>query len=181
VLKRPSSRRKSGNEGITLNLVPVLDAMVTLIGFLLFTMSFLQIVDIESPFPQASKKDVEQKLKEKPVQLTVTLNPTDAEIWSPFDRIEARKIPNGPDGLADIKSIHEALIEVKKQYPKENQIVIVPYAGANYELLIGVMDAMRVLDPLDPKIYIRNETTGVDEAAKALFPDVVFGNLLGDV
>ncbi|MGZ3708243.1 MAG: hypothetical protein ACXWPM_05415, partial [Bdellovibrionota bacterium] len=62
MLKRPSSRRKTSAEGIQLNLVPILDTMVTLIGFLLFSMSFLAVVNIESVVPQASPKNVQEKL-----------------------------------------------------------------------------------------------------------------------
>jgi hypothetical protein len=42
------------------------------------------------------------------------------------------------------------------------------------------MDAARSLEPTDPPVYFKNETTGMDEAAQTLFADVVFGNLLGE-
>ena len=34
-------------------------------------------------------------------------------------------------------------------------------------------------DPTDPAIFVKNKA-GLDEATKFLFPDVIFGNLLGD-
>jgi hypothetical protein len=58
--------------------------------------------------------------------------------------------------------------------------VLVPYAGASYDTLIAVMDAVRLVEPGDSPIYAKNEKTNVDEAVKTLFPDIVFGNLLGD-
>jgi biopolymer transport protein ExbD len=180
VLKRPSSRRKGSREQITLNLVPILDTMVALIGFMLFTTSFLTIVAIESPFPQASTQEVEQKLLEKPLQLTVTMRDKEAEIWSPFERIATKTIPNVAVGQPDTRAIHDALIEIKKQFPGETHIVIVPQAGMNYDILITVMDAMRTLEPTDPPIFAKNAKTGIDEQTKILFPDVIFGNLLGD-
>jgi biopolymer transport protein ExbD len=180
VLKRPSSRRKGKNTQITLNLVPILDTMVTLIGFLLFTTSFLTVVAIESPFPESSSAEVEQKLKEKPLQLTVSLRENEAEIWSPFEKITAKTIPNTSPGQPDLIKIHETLIEVKKQFPRETHVVIVPLAGMNYDLLISMMDAMRTIEPTDPPIIATNPTTGVEEQTKVLFPEVIFGNLLGD-
>jgi biopolymer transport protein ExbD len=180
VLKRPTSRRKSKPEGITLNLVPVLDAMVTLIAFLLFTMSFLTIVSIESPFPTASPKDVEQKLKEKPLQLTISLNAKDTEIWSPFERIQSKKVPNTPEGQPDVKAIHEVLLGVKQQFPRETQVVMAPYPGITYDMLVSIMDSTRNIDKTDPPIFVKNQTSGNDEPLKALFPDIMFGNLLGD-
>lgn len=180
MIKRPTSRRKGHRDQIELNLVPMLDTFVTLISFLLFTMSFLNIVGIESPFPQASTQDVEQKLKEKPLQLTLTLREGEAEIWSPFEKIAARKIPNTSPGQPDTRAIHEALIEVKKQFPAETKAVIVPTPGMNYDVLIAVMDAMRVFETTDAPVFVRNASTGVDEQTKLLFPEVIFGNLLGD-
>ncbi len=180
MLKRPTSRRKTGNQQISLNLVPILDTMVTLIGFLLFTMSFLTLVSIESPFPEANSADVAKKLKEKPLQLTVSVREKDTEIWSPFELIPAKTIPNPIPGQPDIRAIHEALVGVKQKFPHENKVVIVPFPGATYDVLVSTMDTVRVLEPTDPPIFVKNEKTGNDEPLKLLFPDVIFGNLLGD-
>jgi biopolymer transport protein TolR len=181
MLKRPtSSSRRRGSKEINLPLVPIIDTMVTLIGFLLFTMSFLSLVTIESPFPTASTADVKEKLKEKPLQLTLSLNPQEAEVWSPFDRIASKRIPNIAPGQPDIPAIHAALVEVKQKFPTESRVVLVPFAGASYDTLIVAMDSIRLLEATDPPIFVKNPATGNDEPAKALFPEVIFGNLLGD-
>lgn len=180
MLKRPSSRRKSKTEQIELNLVPILDTMVTLIGFMLFTTSFLSIVSIESPFPQASTQEVEEKLKEKPLQLTVTLRENEIEVWSPFERIAPKKIPHAAPGLPNVRGLHEALLSVKQQFPHETKVVIVPTPTTNYDTLISMMDSIRGIEPTDPPIFAKNPTTGNDQAVKFLFPEVIFGNLLGD-
>ncbi|MDR3608266.1 MAG: biopolymer transporter ExbD [Oligoflexia bacterium] len=180
MLKRPTSRRKSSSEGIVLNLVPILDTMVTLIGFLLYTTAFFSLVSIESPFPTASTEEVQQKLKEKPLQLTLTLRDTEAEIWSPFEKIKSRTIPNASPGKPDIVKIHSELLDVKKDFPNETKVVIVPTAGMTYDILISVMDGIRGVDPTDPPLFTKNLATGNDEPVKILFPEVIFGNLLGD-
>jgi biopolymer transport protein ExbD len=176
----PSSRRKSSKEGVTLNLVPVIDAMVTLIGFLLFTTSFLAITSIETPMPMASTSENQQQLKEKPLQLTLSLHDNDAEIWSPFDRIPKKVIPNTMPGTPDIKTIHDSLLGIKKQFPNENKIVLVPNSGATYDTLIAVMDTSRIIDPTDPPLFSKDAKTGIDVPVKQLFPEIIFGNLLGD-
>jgi biopolymer transport protein ExbD len=154
--------------------------MVALIGFLLYTTAFLSLVSIESPFPTASTAEVQQKLKEKPLQLTITLRDKEAEIWSPFEKIKSRTIPNAEPGKPDVNKIHAELLDVKKDFPAETKIVIVPTAGTTYDVLISVMDGIRGVDPTDPPIFTKNAATGNDEAIKSLFPDVIFGNLLGD-
>lgn len=181
MFKRPSSRAKSDKgEQIELNLIPILDTMVTLIAFLLFTMSFFAFVSIETPFPMTSTKQMEDKLKDKPLQLTLSMSEKEAEIWSPFDRIAPQKIPHTQDGKPDTLAIHQALLGVKQKFPRENQLVLVPFPGASYDVLIAVMDAVRSLDRADPPIFAPNPQTGNDEQIKLLFPEIVFGNLLGD-
>lgn len=180
MLKRPSSKRKTQPEQIELNLVPILDTMVTLIAFLLFTMSFIAIVSIESPVPIMSQQQVNEQIKERPLQLTVSLRENEAEVWSPFERIPARKIPNTAEGQPDTKAIHEAILSVKQQFPTETKVVLVPSPMSTYDTLIGVMDALRGIEPTDPPIYFRNAATGNDEKVATLFPEVIFGNILGD-
>lgn len=180
MLKRPSSRRKSAREPIQLNLVPILDAMVVLIGFLLFTTSFLAIVSIESPFPTASPEQNREKIKERPLQLTLTLREKEAEIWSPFAKIKPTTIPDLAPGQPDINKIHETLVGIKQQFPAETKIVLVPARETDYDTLIQVMDGIRQMEKSDPPLFARNLQTGNDEPVKLLFPEVIFGNLLGD-
>lgn len=180
MLKRPSSRRNSHQEPIELNLVPILDTMVTLIGFLLFTTSFLALVSIESQLPQSSAEEVKEKIQEKPLQLTLTMRDKDIEIWSPFSKIPPQAILYNKDGQPDTKAIHDALVEIKKKFPKETSAVIVPKTGTNYDTLISLMDSIRTIEKADSPIYLKNEKTGNDEPVKTLFPKIVFGNLLGD-
>lgn len=180
MLKRPSSRRRSKSSEVIINLVPMLDALVTLIGFLLFSMSFLSLVSVETPMPQISQEDVQKKITEKPLQLTVSIRDKETEIWSPFQRIKAQSIPHNAEGLPDTAAIHAALIELKKQFVNENKVVLVPEAGTSYDILVAVMDAVRTLEPTDPAIFRYNETTGNDEPLKGLFSEIIFGNLLGE-
>lgn len=180
MFKRPSSRRRGETKQVELNLVPILDTMVTLIGFLLFTTSLFVVVSIESPFPTTSPEANQRKLKEKPLQLTLTLREKETEIWSPFDLIPPKRIPNPAAGQPDIKAIHETLLAIKQRFPNERKIVFAPAGGVNYDTLISVMDAVRTIEKTDPAIFAKNATTGVDEPQKILFPEVVFGNLLGD-
>lgn len=183
MLKRPSSRTRRHAGGVELNLIPILDALITLISFLMLSMSLLSIVSIESPFPTVSQEDVQKKLKdpnEKPLQLTISMNSKGLEIWSPFERIPTETVPNNAEGQPDTQILHEKLIEIKKKFPDESKIVLVPTAKTDYDSLIVLMDAIRILEKSDAPIFRRNSETGNDEAVKFLFPEVIFGNLLGD-
>lgn len=179
MLKRPTSRRKGGHRQIELNLVPFMDAMVTVIGFMLFTTTFFPFVGIETVFPQASSRQQQEKLKEKPLQLTVSIGPKATEIWSPFNRIPSRSLTHIGPGEPDLQRIHTTLLEIKQKFPQETKVVFAPSAELPYDTMIAVMDTIRTLEKTDPPIMIKNPTTGIDEPAKFLFAEIIFGNLLG--
>ncbi len=180
MFKRPSSRRKSGHSEVQLNLVPILDTLVTLISFLLFSMAFLNLASIESAFPVASSEDQAKQLKTKPLQLTLKVEETQTKIWSYFDLIKPISVPHLEPGKPDSAKIHQALVTIKKQFPIEKSIVFEPNSETNYDSIISVMDAARNLEPSDESIYFKDPATGRDEVAQKLFPDIVFGNLMGD-
>lgn len=177
---RPSSRRKTHNEPVQLNLVPMMDAFVTLIAFLLYSMAFLSLVVIESPLPQASSEEIVKKLQEKPLQLTVSVQSGKTEIWSPFGKIDRKTIPHLPDGEPDLLRIHETLLDIKRLYPTEEQLVFAPHRALNYEAMINLLDQFRLLQPTDSPIFVKSAQTGVEESIHQLFPKVVFGNLLSE-
>ena len=171
MLKRPSTRRKSHQNEISLNLVPILDSLVALIAFLLFTMAFMVFVAIDSPFPEIKPEALLQPLLQKPLQLTITLKDSETEIWSPFDRFPAVVVPNR-NAMPDYEAIHAALLQVKQKFPTDRQAVIVPNDKTSYETIIAVVDTARLIRKTDPGI------SGVE--GTALFSDIVFGNLISE-
>jgi biopolymer transport protein ExbD len=179
VLKRPSSRRRSNHAEISLNLVPMLDALVTMISFLMYTMAFLSLTMIESPLPMVSSEENLQQLKEKPLQLTLTINEKDVLIWSPFDLVPQTIIPNKDDKTPDYLKLHETLIGIKQKFPTEDKLILVPKSTTSYDAIVSLIDAAKNIDKTDPVIVIKNAKTGVEEQAKYIFSEVVFGNLLG--
>lgn len=179
MLKRPSSRRRSDPAEVQLNLVPMLDALVTMISFLMYTMAFLSLTMIESPLPMVSSAENQEQLKTQPLQLTLTINEKDILLWSPFDLIPQTSIPNKDDQSPDLLKLHETLIGIKQKFPTENKLILVPKSSTSYDLIVGVIDAAKNLDKTDPVIVVKNEKTGVEEQAKYIFGEVVFGNLLG--
>jgi biopolymer transport protein ExbD len=180
MFRRPTAKSRKPREEVNLNLVPMMDALVTQIVFLLYTVSFIAIVGLESPVPITDAQAVEQKLKERPLQLTLTVRENDVELWSPFDLIPPRKIPNTPDGAIDLFTLSTATMEIKSKFPKESSIVLVPHGGMTYDALISVMDAVRLFEPTDPPLFLKDEPTQVEVQLKKKFDRIVFGNLLGD-
>jgi len=180
MLNRPSNRSKQkSKEQIQLNLVPMIDALITLIIFLLFTMSIINLASIETPVPMASSRINQSKLKQKPLQLTLTFRKNSIELWSPFNLIRKKTIHHNPDGEPNLYELHETVIEIKQRFPNEKQIVLVPHRRVNYDELVSVIDSVRHFESSDAPLFISDQKTGIDEVVEILFPEVVFGNLLG--
>jgi len=157
----------------------MLDALVTMISFLMYTMAFMSLTMIESPLPIVSNEANQIQIKDRPLQLTLSIGEKDVLLWSPFDLISQVPVPHLPDGAIDILKLHEKLIEIKQKFPTEDKIIIVPKASTSYDQIVMVLDAARNLDKTDPVIAVKNEKTGVQEQVQKLFPDTIFGNLLG--
>lgn len=180
---RPSSRRKSAANEIIINLVPILDALVTLVVFLLFSSVFLAIVVIDTPAPLLAPAEEQlEKLKEKPLQLTAHIQEDKIIISDWSGSREAHTIPSVPDPKNgepryDLEKFHGILLGIKIRHPKETKLILKPVAGVSYESLVGIMDAARAIDKTDPPFY-RKDDQGMDVPETKLFPEVIFGNIM---
>lgn len=185
MFKRPSSRRKTHTETIELNLVPILDALVTLIAFLLFSTAFLSIVALDTPAPLLAPPDEQmEQLKEKPLQLTAYLQPDKIQISDWSGSREAHVIPSVPDPNKpgelryDYEKFHQTLLEIKTRHPVETKLILKPEGGVSYEDIVGIMDSARMIEKTDPPMMKKNDQ-GVDTPETKLFPEVIFGNIMG--
>lgn len=175
MLRRPSNRRRSqGHSDIDLNLVPIMDAFVTLIAFLLMATSLLSVTLIDTPVPILSS--LPDTSKDKPLTLTVKLAEDSLRIESPFNLIPAQSFPRTGEHY-DFDKFHEALVGIKQKFPKERKIIFMPTGAVKYDEIIQVMDASRKLSKTDATIYVEG-AGGVQKAETDLFPEVVFGNII---
>lgn len=175
MLKRPSARRRShGTEDAELPLVPIMDAFVTLIAFLLLATSLLSVTLIDTPVPIVS--NMPDDSKEKPLALTLKISQEELQLSSGFNKIPQQKFPKIDKGY-DLDKLHEALIAVRTQFPKEKNMVFMPQGDIKYDDIVQVMDSVRILLKTDPPFYVTDEN-GVDKPDLFLFPNVVFGNVL---
>ncbi len=179
MLKKPSHRRRSrGLEEIDLPLVPIMDAFVTLIAFLLLATSLLAVTLIDTPVPVVSNLPDDKK-PDKPLMLQLRIEPDTLTLSSAFRRIPEQKFPK-VELSYDFGKLHEALIAIRQQFPNEKNIVFLPAADVKYDDLVQLMDASRLLSKTDPSFYLKGED-GVDKPDEYLFPNVVFGNVISGI
>ena len=177
MLRRPSQRRSSkGIQEIDLPLVPIMDAFVTLIAFLLLVTSLLAVTLIDTPVPVVSNVPDDEK-PDKPLALQLRIDQDMLTLSSAFRRIPEQKFPKVDKGY-DLQKLHEALIAIRQQFPKEKNIVFMPAADVKYDDLVQLMDATRLLTKTDPAMPTFKDKDGVDRVDSFLFPTVVFGNVI---
>lgn len=176
MLRRPSSQRRGqGRRHLEeLPLVPIIDAFVTLVAFLLMVTSLLAVTLIDTPVPVVSSAPPDTK---RPLSLTVFLEQDRLRIESPFGHIPRTEIPRTEQAY-DLVKFHDVLLGVKNKFPQEKQIILMPSATTEYNDIVQVMDAARQIRPADPPLYVKDDK-GQDVVVTDLFSDVVFGNILG--
>jgi len=176
MLKVPSSRkRKKPDE--KLNLVPIMDSVFIFIFFLLMSANFLKIYEISSPIPIVSDQEPPKpdkdplaltlKMEEKTLTLTRGVNPT-----------VVMKLDRNAEGKFDLESLHQKLIEIKKDNLDEETIVLTPmWEDVPYEEMVNIMDRVRMFLRTDEAVF-RKGKDGLDEKVKTLFSNILFSNLM---
>ncbi len=183
MFKRPSTRRRSEAAQIELNLIPVLDALVTIISFLLYSLTFLALVAIDTPAPLLAPAEEQiEKMKEKPLQLTAVIQDDRIVISDWSGSREAHTIMSVPDPKTgekryDTEKFHQTLIGIKSRHLKETKLILKPESGVAYESIVDLMDSARNIEKTDTPIY-KKDDKGMDVPETKLFPEIIFGNIL---
>lgn len=156
--RRHHLRRRGGAD---LNIVPMIDMMVILVFFLIFTAVFSKtnILELTLPSGDASIPDLPQGL-----QLEVIVRDGAIEV---ADRSTGllRSLPS-TSGEYDLAGLAEYLRAVKSRFPDKLDVTILLTPEIPYDVLVQVMDAVRVY-----------EVPGSDGWARAeLFPRISVGD-----
>jgi biopolymer transport protein ExbD len=138
LVRRNHARYHQGRDD--LNIVPMIDMMVILVFFLIFTAVFSKtnILQLNLPASNASAPlDLPKGLK-----LEIIIRPDDLVI---NDRNSGplKTLANTPAGY-DYASLSEFMRRVKSQFPQMTDATILPGPAVPYDTLVQVMDAVRV-------------------------------------
>ncbi|HZF16252.1 MAG TPA: biopolymer transporter ExbD [Steroidobacteraceae bacterium] len=144
-----------------LNMVPMIDVMVILVFFLIFTAVFSKtnILELNLPAPN-STPPVEQL----GFQLEVIVRHDRIEIADRSTGI-LKTLPSTADGY-DMPGLSVFLQRVKVKYPDRLDGNLLLEHDISYDTMIQVMDTMRTFDVPDSKTFEKAE----------LFPDVSIGD-----
>ncbi len=149
-----------------LNIVPMIDMMVILVFFLIFTAVFSKttILELNLPAPNASVPDLPEGL-----QLEVIVRGDRIEVADRKTGI-LKSLPNLPAGY-DLIGLSDYLRAVKAKFPEKLDSNVLLAPDIPYDTLVQVMDTVRVWE-IDDGTFRKAE----------LFPDISVGEapLTGD-
>jgi biopolymer transport protein ExbD len=145
-----------------LNIVPMIDMMVILVFFLLFTAVFsnTNILELNLPAPNSSVPELPKGL-----QLEVHVRHTGLDIADRNSGI-LRSLPMNAAGEYDYKGLSEYLQFVKSKYPAVTEASVLLESDIAYDVLVQTMDNVRLYQLDDPPAFTKVE----------LFPDISVGD-----
>ncbi len=138
MVRRNHARYHTGRDD--LNIVPMIDMMVILVFFLIFTAVFSKTNILQLNLPanaSAAPVDLPKGLK-----LEVIIRPDDLVI---NDRNSGplKVLENTPSGY-DIDNLSLFMRQIKSQFPQMTDATVLPGPDVSYDTLVQVMDAVRV-------------------------------------
>lgn len=187
-MAKRSARRDLEIEEEPLNLIPIMNLLTILIPFLTLSAVFLRLSVLPTTLPsvadaadapaQEEKKDEPDKPK---LNLTVSIN-SEGYVVAGAGGVLAGEgggatIPRTADGGWNYEALTTKLIEIKRQYPHENDLILIPEMDLTgegnkieieYQVIIDTMDAVR--EAPEPVV----DSTGDGQADTILFPGVIF-------
>jgi len=156
--RRNHAKYKGRND---LNIVPMIDMMVILVFFLLFTAVFsnTNILQLNLPAPNSSVPELPQGLN-----LEVIVRQTGIDIADRNTGVLS-SLPK-KDGDYDFKGLNEYLQFVKSKYPATLAASVLLEQDIPYDVLVQTMDNTRVWEQDNAPLFTKVE----------LFPDISVGD-----
>ncbi len=159
------ARHHKRHDSADINLTSMIDMMTILVFFLLIHGGFIRLAILELNLPAAQSVPSEEP---PTFQLEITVRKTGIEVGDRtagmLSRIE--KI----DEDYDFAKLTDFLTKIKKQFPDKVDATLLLEADVPYEVLVSVMDRVRVAEA-------RDETIGAGRLIKTeLFPEISIGD-----
>jgi biopolymer transport protein ExbD len=139
---RPSQKRTRPSYILDLNLAPLLSLFVALIPMLLLTAMFQQvgIINLYLPTLEEALLQEEQEDPGNDFTLAVAVTTTEISLMRDEEVLLTEKIENG----MKLEKLTEKLAELKKEVPDKRDVVLLLDSRIRYEMIIDIMDAVRV-------------------------------------
>jgi biopolymer transport protein ExbD len=184
-------RRTSGDVDVEIDMVPVMNMFLVLIPFLLMSSSFLHLKVINTSVPVKSNEVTQQQPPKSDIKLTVvvalatdniSLTASSEELTEDKLKVFDKTLPKKDKIDYPFAEFTEALVQIKRQYPKSDTVIIMPDDDIKYNDIIKIMDAARQyqLDTIENSSEVNSGITKtVTPKIGMLFPNVVLSSKAG--
>jgi biopolymer transport protein ExbD len=144
-----------------LNIVPMLDVMVILVFFLIFTAVFSRtsILELSLPPPSSDAPPLPPQLELEIIVRGDSLQVADRSTGP------LKTLPNLATGY-DVAGLTEFLKQVKAKFPEKTDATVLMEPDVSYDTMVQVMDAVRTFEVEQAGQVVRGE----------LFPQVAVGD-----
>jgi len=159
MVRRNHARYHRGRDD--LNIVPMIDMMVILVFFLIFTAVFSKTNILQLNLPASNTAPVELP---KGLKLEVIIRPNDLLV-NDKNSGPLKLIENTAQGY-DLDRLSEFMRQVKSQFPQMTDATILSGPAVAYDTLVQVMDRVRVFEV----------GQGIGTVQAELFPDISIGD-----
>ncbi len=163
-MRRRRSRSHRDRNAVEINITAFMNLMVILVPFLLITAVFSQVAILELNLP-TSQTDSEQPPTPE-LNLEIVVREASIDVGDRGTGLLTR-IDNTADGY-DLVELGDYLEEVKRLFPDKVDATLLLEPQISYQVLIDVMDAVRV--------YERRNAERETVAKLELFPEIAIGD-----
>lgn len=158
------SRTNRKHEAVELNITAFMNLMVILVPFLLITAVFSQVAILELNLPTSQTEASEEQ--EPEFQLEITVRETMIDVGDRTAGLLTR-IESTAEGY-DLETLSTYLGQVKERFPEKIDATLLLEPDISYEVLVSVMDTVRLQERLD------EDAQRVIESE--LFPEIAIGD-----
>jgi len=148
-----------------LNITAFLNLMVILVPFLLITAVFSQMTILELNLPPANQPKPNQDQPKKEVNFELIIRKNSITVADTLGGPIKRYDPDS-NGDYDMKGITDLLVRIKEKFPNKLNITLLLEQNVNYDILVKVMDAVRVVTEIEDGVPVKKE----------LFPQIAIGD-----
>ncbi len=163
-MRHRRSRSHRNRHAVELNITAFMNLMVILVPFLLITAVFSQVAILELNLPTSSAESEESPTPE--LHLEIVVREASIDVGDRATGVLTR-IDNTADGY-DLVELRDYLEQVKRVFPDTIDATLLLEPDISYQVLVDVMDTVRVYERRDPE----RQTV----AKLELFPEIAIGD-----